>query len=250
MAHSAVHGRTDQRGAGGPALTEQHAFVSASEAVDATREAIIRRRVMAIMRSREHDAAVDIARALVAGGVRAVEITVQTESAFTALRRVREALPAEVLVGAGTVLDVAQGRRAVDLGASFLVSPHLDLHLHTTLRNDGVLHIPGAATPSEVQSAARIGCDLVKLFPAGSLGIDYLKALRGPFPAMQFIATGGVDIPDAQRWLAAGAGAVGIGGHLAPSGKPSADELEDLTRRARSLTSGLADDDGLARDVS
>lgn len=231
-------------------MTEQNGtFVSASAALDATRDAITQRRVMAIMRLREHDAAVDIARALVAGGVRAVEITVQSESAFTALRRVREALPAEVLVGAGTVLNAAQGKRAVDLGASFLVSPHLDLRLHTRLANDGILHVPGVATPSEVQSAARIGCGLVKLFPAGSLGIDYLKALRGPFPAMQFMATGGVDITDARRWLDSGACAVGIGGHLAPSGTPSAQELEEVTRRAWSLTSGLADDDLLSRDV-
>lgn len=224
------------------------AFDSALEALGATSAGIIQRRVMAILRLSEHGAAVDIARALVTGGVHAVEITVQTESAFSALRRVREALPAEVLVGAGTVLDVDQGRRAVDLGASFLVSPHLDVQLHTRLRNEHILHIPGVATPSEVQSAARIGCDLVKLFPAGPLGKGYLRALRGPFPAMRFMVTGGVDVADARQWLDDGACAIGIGGRFVPSGRPSAEELEDLTQRARSLMSGLADD-ALSRDV-
>lgn len=231
-------------------MTERSTKFVASEAVNAMKSAITQRRVMAIMRSREHEATVDIARALVAGGIRTVEITVQNESAFVALRRVRTALPPDVLVGAGTVLDVAQGRRAVDLGASFLVSPHLDPHLHRTLTNDGFLHIPGVATPSEVHGAARIGCDLVKLFPAAYLGMGFLKALQGPFPAMQFMATGGVALPDVRGWLDAGASAVGIGGHLAPTEKPSPKQLHELTRLAQSLASTLSDVDVLARGTS
>lgn len=214
-------------------------FVS-TEAIDAARDAIVGRRLMAILRSQDHGATVDIAVALAAGGIGALEITVQTDAAFAALERVRDALPSQVVLGAGTVLEARQGQRALDSGASFLVSPHLDLPLHDRLRRAGALHVPGVATPSDIQSAARIGCDFVKLFPAGPFGTDYLRAIRGPFPEMRFMATGGIDVPDARRWLEAGAAAVGIGGALMPAGIPSDRDLADLTLRARSLATGLA----------
>lgn len=202
-------------------------------------EAVLNSRVMAILRTLDHTSTPAIAKALSAGGITAIEVTVQSETAFDAIRTIRDAEPASVQVGAGTILTEEQGRRAIAAGASFLVSPHLDLNLWAQFDNDEILYVPGVSTPTEIHAAARSGCDLVKLFPAGAFGIEYLKALRGPFPAMRFLATGGISVDNADQWLSEGASAVGIGGNLAPKGNPSDEELRVLTNRASRLMNQL-----------
>lgn len=127
-------------------------------------------------------------------------------------------------VGVGTVISVDHVQEAHRCGASFTVAPGLDAEVVRACRDVGLDHVPGVTSPSEIQAAVGQGLSMVKLFPAGPLGIDYLRALRGPFDRIRFIPTGGVSIGSAAQWLAAGAFAVGLGGALAAA--PDAERAE------------------------
>jgi 2-dehydro-3-deoxyphosphogluconate aldolase/(4S)-4-hydroxy-2-oxoglutarate aldolase len=144
------------------------------------------------------------------GGVSAIEITMTVANAIDVIRELAQTLPA-ALLGAGTVLDVATARAALDAGARFVVSPILsDALLEEAGRHDAPI-IPGCFSPTEIVKAVEAGASLVKVFPATSLGPGYIKDLRGPFPALNLIPTGGVTPDNAGDWIRAGAAAVGVG---------------------------------------
>lgn len=185
--------------------------------------------VVAVIRAASAQAAVDISRALVCGGVNGIEITFSTPGAAEAIASVRAEFP-QALVGAGTVLDLEQLSAACRAGATFLVSPHTDASLLTSAKQYEVPFLAGALTPTEVVRAFQAGATCVKLFPGSAVGPGYLKALRGPLPHIPLMPTGGVDEQNLGEWLAAGAVAVGMGGHLA-TGTPA--EIEAAARRVR-----------------
>ena len=137
----------------------------------------------------------------------------------------------ETTIGAGTVTTISQAESAVDAGARFLVSPHLDEKLVVWAHSSDVAYLPGVFTPSEVAAAIAIGVDTVKLFPASVGGPGLIGALRGPFPDVSFIPTGGITGENAASYLAAGAITVGVGGWLTAH-----DDLAVVTERALSLT--------------
>ena len=151
---------------------------------------VLESRVVAILRLRDHGLAVEVAEALVRGGVRVLELTQDDPGALAALRAVA-ALP-DVVVGAGTVLDPATVPALADAGARFIVSPNTDPRVIGAALDAGLEPIPGALTATEVASAIGAGATLVKLFPAGPLGTAYLRALRGPFGHVNFVPTGGI----------------------------------------------------------
>jgi len=173
--------------------------------------------VIAVVRAPSAPAGVAVADALVAGGVTGVEITYSTPDAAAVIREVRHRHGAAVLLGAGTVLEPRQAREAVEAGAEFLVSPGTVPALTGAMLDTGVPVLSGALTPSEVMTAVQLGVHGVKLFPASVGGPAYLRALRGPFPSVPFIPTGGVSADNVDDWLAAGAAAVGAGGELVPA---------------------------------
>lgn len=174
-------------------------------------------KVVAVLRADAPQEAVGAAVALAEAGVRAVELTFTTPGAAEALREAREQLPTDVLLGAGTIRTPRQLQGSVDAGADFLVTPHLDPALLDEMLATGLLTIPGIFTPSEVALALSAGAEVVKLFPAATGGLAHFKALRGPFPELQAVATGGIGAAGVRPWLAAGAVAVGAGGELCPS---------------------------------
>jgi 2-dehydro-3-deoxyphosphogluconate aldolase/(4S)-4-hydroxy-2-oxoglutarate aldolase len=146
--------------------------------------------------------AVDLARALVAGGIRTLEITLRTKAALAAMRRIRDEVP-DAIVGAGTVRTRAHLEAALDAGAQFGISPGLTPELAAAARASGVPFIPGVATPSEAMHAQDEGFNILKLFPAEAVGgIKLLKALAGPLPELRFCPTGGIDINSAPNYLA------------------------------------------------
>lgn len=148
------------------------------------------------------DRAEPLARALVEGGLPCVEVTFRTDAAEEALRRIAD-LGEEMVVGAGTVLDVEQVDRAVAAGARFLVSPGLDEEVVRAAQERHVPVLPGVATASELMRARRLGLEVVKLFPAEAIGgIPLLKSLAAPFPDMRFVPTGGVHGENLRSWLA------------------------------------------------
>lgn len=192
-------------------------------------EELGRRRLIAVVRLEDPGRAVAVAEALVEGGVRFVEVTLEREGAMKALARVVRAVGSRAVVGAGTVRRRREAARAVEAGARFLLSPDVRPSLIEATLELGALSLPGAFTPSEVALAERAGASAVKLFPASTGGLGHLEALRGPFPTTRFVPTGGVDADSAASWLAAGAFAVALGGSLvARSG-----DLEGLVARAR-----------------
>jgi 2-dehydro-3-deoxyphosphogluconate aldolase/(4S)-4-hydroxy-2-oxoglutarate aldolase len=179
--------------------------------------------VVAIGRHVSADATLAIADALVAGGVHAFELTLN-EPDLDALRAI-EALavhgPAIGLeIGAGTVLSISAARRALDVGATFLVMPNLDPELVAWAATRGVPVFPGCATPTEILAAWRAGAAAVKVFPASSVGPAFVRECRGPFPEIPLLPTGGVTLESAPAFIAAGAVGVGIGGWLLGDGRP------------------------------
>jgi 2-dehydro-3-deoxyphosphogluconate aldolase/(4S)-4-hydroxy-2-oxoglutarate aldolase len=191
------------------------------------------RRVIAVVRHHDRGAAREIALASAEGGLRAVEVTCAVPDAARLIAELREALPREVLVGAGTVLDRAALDAVVAAGAQFVVSPGLDQAIVEQAQAAGVAALPGVMTPSEVAHARALGLDAVKLFPADSLGPPHLRALRSVFPDVAFVPTGGVTCANADGWFAAGARAVGLAGELGAAHRDGG--AQAVTSLARTL---------------
>ncbi|MEX2185004.1 MAG: bifunctional 4-hydroxy-2-oxoglutarate aldolase/2-dehydro-3-deoxy-phosphogluconate aldolase [Chloroflexota bacterium] len=203
-------------------------------------DGLIEAGVVAIARRLAPDAVPGIADALAEGGIRAFELTLNDPEA-AALRAV-EAAAAHVrtksipiAIGAGTVLSMAAAERALDAGATFLVSPHLDPAIVTWAAARGVAMLPGAATPTEVLAAWRAGAAAVKVFPASALGPAFLRELRGPFPDIPLQPTGGITVENAGDYIRAGAIAVGMGSWLFAGGTPGS-----IAERARLATTAVA----------
>jgi 2-dehydro-3-deoxyphosphogluconate aldolase / (4S)-4-hydroxy-2-oxoglutarate aldolase len=141
-----------------------------------------------------HDAAdaVPIARALVAGGLPIIELTLRTPAALAAIERIADEVP-EIIVGAGTIVDTAQPKQALAAGAQFLVSPGSTADLRAAMRDTGLPHLPGVATVSEVMGLLEDGYTDMKFFPAEAAGgVSYLRAIHSPVPAARFCPTGGI----------------------------------------------------------
>jgi len=177
------------------------------------------RPLMAILRGVPAPDAVALAEAVWNTGIGAVEVPIQTPDALVALVAVVEAgRKRGEPVGAGTVVTIGQVEQAVAAGAAYTVAPGLDLDVLEASRAAGLPHLPGVATASEVQRAVRAGCGWLKVFPAGSLGPSWLKEIRGPFPDLRLVATGGVTAANAAEFRAAGARSLGIGSALTRPG--------------------------------
>jgi len=176
--------------------------------------AIAVERVVAIIRG---DGADLVGAAMVDAGVRIVEVTLTVDGAFRSIAELRRIAPTDAVVGAGTVLTVHDAERAVDAGAQFLVSPHLDLEIVAWSIDHDIAYLPGVLTPTEIIAARRAGARALKLFPAGSLGPGYLRDLLGPFPDLEIVPARGVDGSNARMFLDVGAIAVGLGSALTPA---------------------------------
>jgi 2-dehydro-3-deoxyphosphogluconate aldolase/(4S)-4-hydroxy-2-oxoglutarate aldolase len=153
------------------------------------------------------------ADAVAAGGIPIVEVTITVPGAVEVIRRLAQ--DSSTMQGAGTVLDLAWARRCVDAGAQFLTSPGFDPKIVEFAAHEGVVVLPGAATPTEVMNAAKAGADFIKIYPCGQLGgPGYIRTLKKPFPDVRFIAAGGVTQTTAPDYIWAGAAALGIGTDL------------------------------------
>lgn len=180
---------------------------------DTLRSVLRAERVVAVMRAPDVSRAVECGLVLAEEGFRILEVTFTLPDAPAAIAELTERLP-DVLVGAGTVRSVDELERTVDAGAAFVVTPGATAGLLPALVSAPLPVIPGVSTASEVMAAFEQGLDLVKLFPARTGGVAHLRDLRGPFPELEAIVTGGVGIPDIPAWLRAGALAVGLGSDL------------------------------------
>jgi len=178
--------------------------------------------------------------AILAGGIPVVEITMTVPGAVEVIRSVARQFAGKVLVGAGTVVTREQALACLDAGAQFLVSPGLSLAMITVARERNTLAIPGALTPTELMAASAEGAEVIKIFPCGSVGgPKYLKALRGPFPSVKVIPTGGVNAGNAAEYITAGAFAIGVGSDLVDTAALRQGKPEKIVVAAKELVAAV-----------
>ncbi|MBO0867904.1 MAG: bifunctional 4-hydroxy-2-oxoglutarate aldolase/2-dehydro-3-deoxy-phosphogluconate aldolase, partial [Micromonosporaceae bacterium] len=213
--------------------------------VDA-RQVIESNGLVAILRGVPPAAVLATGRALVNGGVRALEVTFDApfEPNADTLAAI-ETLVSEhgdtVCVGAGTVLSVRQVQAAAGAGARFIVSPNVNIEVVTATRRLGLASIPGAMTPSECLTAFEAGASMVKLFPVSVLSPAYIRAVRSPLPWLPLVAVGGVNLHNAKQWIEAGANAVGVGGELVSPHALAHGDYAAIATIARQLTDLVAE---------
>jgi Entner-Doudoroff aldolase len=189
--------------------------------------------IVVVLRGQRADDAVRTAEACWSEGVDLVEVSLSHDPQLEAVQAVcARATQLGRLAGAGTVCTPGQVRAAAEAGAAFAVAPGLDPGAVEQARELGLPYLPAVTTPTETQRAVALGCQTLKLFPAGALGPAWLRALAGPFPHVDFVAVGGIDATNAPAFVEAGAVGVGIGSALEPS------QLPALVRRLRSLRDG------------
>ena len=171
--------------------------------------------IIPIVRATSADVAVPVAEALLQAGLPVVEITMTVPNAITAIGAVAKRFAGKLLLGAGTVTDAEMCKHAVEAGAEFIVTPCLVPQVIDAAKRAGVAVLPGALTPTEIFEAFRAGGDMVKVFPVQNVGgAAYLRALRGPFPDIPLVPTGGVTLDNIGDMFKAGAAAVGVGSEL------------------------------------
>jgi 2-dehydro-3-deoxyphosphogluconate aldolase / (4S)-4-hydroxy-2-oxoglutarate aldolase len=190
--------------------------------------------IVPVVRGKSAKQAQLAAEAVCAGGIPIVEVTMTVPGAVELIAQLVKASGAEILIGAGTVLDAETANRCLDAGAQFIVSPGFDLETVRFVKQQGALMMAGALTPTEVISAWKAGSDFVKIFPCGSMGgAKYLKALKAPLPQVPMIPTGGVNLETAGDMIRAGAEALGIGGELVSASALASGDTQPITDAAR-----------------
>ena len=182
----------------------------------------------------------EVVGALARGGVRTLEITMTVPGAVEVIRDVAKAVPPGVVLGAGTVLDADAARRVIDAGARFVVAPVFDLDTVRVCHERDVPVMPGCYTPTEMLQAWRAGADLIKVFPATSLGPGYLKDIAAPLPQLKLVPTGGVTPENAGTWIKAGAVALGLGSALVDHAAVAAGDFGRIEALARLAISNVA----------
>ena len=206
-------------------------------------EMVVREKIMAIIRGVARANIIDTVRALRRGGIHLVEVTLDQSRAGTngeeldSIQMIAREFPAEVIPGAGTVLTPAQASLAIEAGARYIVSPDVNPHVIRETRKLGALSIPGAFTPTEIASAVSAGADFVKLFPAGQLGCEYVKAIRAPLSHVRLLAVGGVDLGNMKDFLRAGVVGFGIGGSLVDKKIVARGDFDEIEARSRAFVS-------------
>jgi 2-dehydro-3-deoxyphosphogluconate aldolase/(4S)-4-hydroxy-2-oxoglutarate aldolase len=197
--------------------------------------------IVAVVRAKSSGQLVEVARAMAAGGVDCIEITLTTPNALAVIAAVREQLGDTVLTGVGSVLDGETARAAILAGAQFVVSPIFNPAILEMAHRYGLPCVPGAFTPTEILNATAAGADLVKVFPAGQLGPGFFKDILAPMPHLRLTPTGGVDLDTAAAFIKAGAKTLGVGSALVTPKAVAAGDFATLTETARKFVKAVAD---------
>jgi 2-dehydro-3-deoxyphosphogluconate aldolase/(4S)-4-hydroxy-2-oxoglutarate aldolase len=197
--------------------------------------------IVPVVRTSSAETAVQAVEAMYQGGVRAAEITMTVPGAIRALEKVADRFGDKIMLGAGTVLDPETARACMLAGAEFFVTPSLRVSTIEMVKRYSKVICPGALTPTEVLTAWEAGADVVKIFPCGNVGgPKYIKALKGPFPQIEMIPTGGVNLETAGEFLKAGACAVAVGGELVDAKSIKEGRFDIIEDRARQYLAAIA----------
>ena len=197
--------------------------------------------IVPVVRTATAEGAIKAIEAIYRGGVRAAEITMTVPGAIRALEKVADQFGDKIVLGAGTVLDPETARACMLAGAEFFVTPSLKISTIEMVKRYSKVICPGALTPTEVLTAWDAGADIVKIFPCGNVGgPKYIKALRGPFPHIEMIPTGGVNLETAGEFLKAGACAVAVGGELVDAKTIKEGRFDIIEERTRQYLAAIA----------
>lgn len=198
--------------------------------------------ILPVVRAESADEAMRAIEAIREGGVTVIEITMTVPGAVKLIERIGDRFGAEVLAGAGTVLDAETARDCISAGARFIISPALNLKTVELCRRYSVPVMPGALTPTEVVTAWQAGADFVKIFPCSAMGgASYIKSLKAPLPQIELIPTGGVNLETAADFIKAGSSAVGVGAELVDLRAIRNGEAHIVTERARQFSQIVKD---------
>ena len=193
---------------------------------------ILKSKIIAIIRGANSDDVLNIAGALYTGGIKNVEVTLNSDNALEVIKQLCEAMKDKMLIGAGTVLNENAAQAAISAGAKFIISPHFNVEIIKITKQLGAVSIPGAFTPTEIVNAFNSGGDIIKVFPV-SANINYIKEIRAPLPHIPLMPTGGITLENIRNFQDEGALAFGIGTALVNSKEKVTEEyLKQLTERA------------------
>lgn len=172
--------------------------------------------IFAVVRGKDEEAGLEICKAAVEGGIKNLELTFSTPNAEKVIAELVELYKDDetVVVGAGTVMSVELAEKATKAGAEFLVSPHFDAEIAKYAVDNNIDYMPGCATATEIVTAMKAGCKIIKLFPGGQLGAGFIKDIHGPIPEVELMPSGGVSLDNIKDWADKGAVAVGVGSAL------------------------------------
>jgi 2-dehydro-3-deoxyphosphogluconate aldolase / (4S)-4-hydroxy-2-oxoglutarate aldolase len=194
-----------------------------------------------VLRAKNAAQAHAVVKAMIAGGVTVVEVTMTVPGAINVLKELKQEYGDKLLLGSGTITTAEQAEATIDAGAEFVVSPSLHPAVIAMTKKKGKLSIPGSLTPTEIITAWEAGADYVKIFPCSAMGgASYLKSLLAPFPHLKLIPTGGVTLETAESFLRAGARALGVGSDLANLAAVDSGTPETITETARAYLKVLA----------
>jgi 2-dehydro-3-deoxyphosphogluconate aldolase/(4S)-4-hydroxy-2-oxoglutarate aldolase len=199
---------------------------------------IFEHKIVAILRGMPPAEITNIANALYDGGIRLLEITLNSDNALPAIEQLNHEFKNKMLIGAGTVINEKDAKNAIAAGAAFLISPSLDTQVIKAAKDAGIISIPGAFTPTEIVAAHKNGADIIKIFPC--LNADYVKNILAPLNFIKVMPTGGIDASNIQTFAKTGAVAFGIGSALVSS-KATVNKayLETITAKAKQLVAAL-----------
>jgi 2-dehydro-3-deoxyphosphogluconate aldolase/(4S)-4-hydroxy-2-oxoglutarate aldolase len=195
--------------------------------------------VVAVIRAKSKDQLIDIANALIAGGVPSIEVTMSTPKAIAGIEFLADKLGDKAIVGVGTCIDAATARDAIAAGAQFVVSPVFDPEIVAATIRYGKISVPGAYTPTEILRAWSSGADVVKVFPATTLGPGYFKDILAPLPQLRLTPTGGVDTKTTPQWIKAGAVFVGAGSALVSKDAMDKGDWNAITTNAKAFVEAV-----------
>jgi 2-dehydro-3-deoxyphosphogluconate aldolase/(4S)-4-hydroxy-2-oxoglutarate aldolase len=208
---------------------------------ETTQETIERVGLIPVLRAKNATQAHAIVKAMIAGGVTVVEVTMTVPGAIDVLKELKKEYGADLLLGSGTVTTAAQAEATIEAGAEFVVSPSFHAAVIAKTHELGKVSIPGSLTPTEVITAWDAGADYVKIFPCSAMGgASYLKSLLAPFPHIKLIPTGGVTLQTAESFIKAGARALGVGSDLVNLAAVDAGNSETISETARAYLKVLA----------
>ncbi|MFY4775047.1 bifunctional 2-keto-4-hydroxyglutarate aldolase/2-keto-3-deoxy-6-phosphogluconate aldolase [Metabacillus sp. RGM 3146] len=172
-------------------------------------------KVIAVIRGKSDQDAIEISEACIRGGIKSIEVTFTTPNALDAIKHlIKQFEEDEVLIGAGTVLDAETARLAILSGAAYVVSPHFDREISRVCNRYSIPYLPGCSAVTEIVEAMASGVDVVKAFPGGNLGPSFIKSVKGPLPHANLMPSGGVNLENILDWFEAGSFAVGVGSEL------------------------------------